>query len=352
MNADEALRILASHGLAGSSTRSIQVDSLDQLLSRADARRILGPVWAAVAAGRVENATEAWRDSVAARHRSATVTTMASHAALREVLGRLAGAQIEVRVLKGCASAVLDYAGPTERFTSDVDLLVRDNQFQDALECIGGVAQRPPVRTAWERRYEKAATTQVESGVHVDLHRRIAQGYFGLRIPEDELWGHRERLAIGDQVAWALDGPGRLLHEGLHVAVSNQFGLHSARDIPQLVLSGAVDWEVAIDRAGRWGIDGLFAVGVLRAWAEFDVGNHPLVDWADRLRVSGRQGLALKISQDRARGHVITAPLALPVWRWPGYVLPLLVPSKRFVADQGETRRARLRGIVDELRRE
>ena len=48
----------------------------------------------------------------------------------------LNAAGIEFRVLKGCATAHLDYPDPSLRLTSDVDLLVRQGQLGAATEVL------------------------------------------------------------------------------------------------------------------------------------------------------------------------------------------------------------------------
>ena len=187
-------------------------------------------------------------------------------------------------------------------------------------------------------------------GVEIDLHTMLTHGYFGLAVPIEELMTDREPFEIGGVEMYALDRPSRLLHAANHAWASEHVGMHSARDVLQLALADDNTWPEAINRARRWNVDGLFALGVMKAWHMFEIEGHPLLDWAQRHRPDARQRLALKLMGNRAHGPQMTGPLALPFHRWPGYVAPFLYPSREFLAQRGESRRALGARIVREIR--
>ena len=143
---------------------------------------------------------------------------MAAHAVAHHTIERLGQAGwTDVRVLKGCATGHLDYARPTDRYSSDVDLLVSTVDPALLAQVFPAEAIPAPRRRRWQKRYGKATTIVGEHGVELDLHVTIGDGYFGLVIPPDELRQHAEAFDIAGTRMLALDGPGRLLHAAMHI---------------------------------------------------------------------------------------------------------------------------------------
>jgi hypothetical protein len=280
--------------------------------------------------------------------------TLGAHAAVASVVTQLGAVGVaDVRVLKGCATGPLDYQRPTDRFSSDVDLLLPRDDLPKALSTFSN----PPVICApgwprWEQRYGKGSTVHDDHGLEIDIHSMLGQGYFGLSIPFDELMDRPDPFTIGGVKLFGLDGPNRLIHAAHHVGVSSAgyTGMHSRRDVLQVALVGSVDWREAIDRATRWKVDALVARGVATAWSTFEVDSHPLLEWAQHHEAVGRQRVALRLVGNHHGGHFLTAPLALAPHRWPGYVLPLMFPSPAYLADRGIGRAARVRSVMRALK--
>ncbi len=109
---------------------------------------------------------------------------MSAHAAATSVVGRLAAAGItEVRVLKGCATGHLDYRRPVDRFSTDVDLLVRREDLATVIAQFPDTAVPAPRRAYWQYQYGKSTTVLTETFVEIDIHTMLGQGYFGRVIP-------------------------------------------------------------------------------------------------------------------------------------------------------------------------
>ena len=278
---------------------------------------------------------------------------MAAHAAACDVAERLAAVGItDVRILKGCATGHLDYDRPTDRFS---------HRRRRADPCrrprparIARSTRRPipePRRRRWQEHYGKSTTV-------VDEHAR------GDRPPRDDQPGllrsgdarstscspTRRAFTIGGtaharprraQPADPRRQPRRRL-EPLQPALGPRRAAARARQRRRLA--------EAVERVERWKVDALFALGVLRAWTDLAVEPHPLLDWAQRHETVGRQRLAMRIVGDRPRGHLLTAPLALPVWQWPGYVGPMLLPSRAYLAQNDKTWTVRMRSLLAELK--
>lgn len=350
MNPAGALARISSLDLPGVRFEPICVDSFAELLDLADSQRMVPWISAAVSQDLINGVAPQDRSETNNRALTAIQTTLAAHAATASVISRLADVDVaDVRVLKGCATGYLDYAAVGRRFSSDVDLLIRPEDYDAAIAAFPETNVPVPRRANFQRRYGKATTVR-DGRVEIDLHTMLTHGFFGLVVPIEELMRHKERFEIGGVEMFALDRPGRLLHAANHVWASEHVGMHSARDVPQIALSDDTTWQEAIDRARRWHVDGLFALGVMKAWQMFDIDGHPLVDWARRHRPDARQRLALKLMGNRAHGPQLTGPLALPPHRWPGYVGPFLFPSRKFLVQRGEGRRALTARIAREIR--
>jgi hypothetical protein len=352
VNTADAVALVAAFELPGACADPISLDDPDGFLASAAAARVLPTVAAALAAGQIEGIDDEWRRQLRDRHMESVHITMAAHAAAAAVIERLrTGGVDDVLVLKGVATGHLDYARPFDRYSTDVDLLVRGDDLDHVLPLLPGAEAPTPRRPGWDARYGKAVTVRGESGVELDLHTSLAQGYFGLAIPPDALFAATDEFSVGGTAARALDGPNRLIHAAVHLATSQHVGLHSARDIPQLVFVSGVDWTEAAERSRAWGIDAIVARGVRAAWQRFPLERHSILDWAEAVQPVGRQRLALRLSDGPHARHYLTGPLALPVRRWPGYLVPIVWPSRAYLAEHGKTRTQRIRLLLPDLRR-
>lgn len=140
---------------------------------------------------------------------------------LLEVASLLEGEGIPYAVLKGIATANLDYPDPRQRQFGDIDLLVHPGDLdaaKHALELTGR-----PQKVALPRyheRFEHALTIGGRSNAEIDLHQRIAPRALGLRMPTDELLGSREQFHIAGQPVCALAVHDRLIHAAVHAVAS------------------------------------------------------------------------------------------------------------------------------------
>ena len=217
VNTDAAVARLAAFGLPGVDPTPIVLADPDEVLNLATARRVLPWVAGAVDAGWVADVSDEWRADLRARHLGAIQTTLAAHSAAIDVAGRLAAAGIgDARILKGCATAHLDYERQADRFSTDVDVLVRPDDRPAFIAQFPDDAIPVPRSEHWQDHYGKATTVTTGRKVQVDVHTMLGQGYFGLSIPIDELFADPTPFTIGGADLLALDGPNRLIHAANH----------------------------------------------------------------------------------------------------------------------------------------
>lgn len=197
----------------------------------------------------------------------------ASHQRIRSaaatVLSLLHGAGIETRVLKGLATAELDYPNRQLRHTGDVDLAVRPDDLERAGELLRAnghrvqpqyqgqpgsrpsPSQHPALLRGW--------TLDAPNGVEIDLHNRLF-----LRSPfDDELFAD-----AGEQLA-SLPGRGlraehRLVHAAGHFMISQPGTrrMSGVVDIARLLRRDDLDLGEARRFAAALGVEPLVGAGL------------------------------------------------------------------------------------------
>jgi len=296
-----AVTVAASFGLAGARCVEAELhtpEEVSELLARVRRQRIDGVMAAAVEAGVLrgpgitERAVEA--------HQAMLAAAMCAEGAGVRALHAMASRGVEALVLKGMASAQLDYPSPSWRVFGDADLLVRASDLAAAvaaMEAQGFTRRVPPVRRSWERRFGRAVTLRDSDGFEIDLHLRIAGGYFGELIDLDDLW---RRRTIGPRIAGTdivtLDAQGRLLHACCHAVLGDNSGLRAARDVAQLISCVGADVQAVIAQAGD--AVPVVAAAVSRAWRSLDLEDHPAAQWAASYAASPRDQQLLSRYQE------------------------------------------------------
>lgn len=214
---------------------------------------------------------------------------------------------VDVRVLKGMATAHLDYPTPDLRQIGDVDLLVA---VDDHPAIIEGLKQRgyghitggdPGPFELYKSNYLIAP-----NNIEVDLHHRL----FRHGRPHHEVWNDPDEFLIEGRPVLAPPRHWRLLHAAVHARTSNGHARHASGLVDQVRLS--LTWPDAVDEAlaaaQRIDLAKLVARSMTHAFAALDVrGGRPstaappsgvrghVAEWAfgDDHRHAGREQLSL-----------------------------------------------------------
>lgn len=193
----------------------------------------------------------------------------------------LAARGIRSALLKGGATAHLDYPDPSQREFSDVDLLVdpADRLVATSVVEAAGWKQGYALPSGHERFTH--AVTFVMGSMELDLHQRIAHRALGLLVPTRDLLDHAVPLEIAGARLFALDDVDRMIHASIHAAAARgaQRRLSSIADVllaaeqrPHLackVLTRAEGWRVRslVERSVR----DAYAAAQLAVPAEWEV---------------------------------------------------------------------------------
>ena len=347
--AQVALRAAAAHGLPGVRLLGPADDRsrvTTDVIELAVQHRIQGLLWSAIDGGAVaadDAMAQAASESAAAALRTCLVAEQTAVLAVQAIRG--AGA--EARALKGIAIAHLDHVDPAERVFGDCDLLIRRADYRPALAALTSAGFRraePPVRGWWEQRFGKAIVLYGPSGAELDLHVAITGGYFGTMIDHDDLWSRAsEPFQLAGLPVQGLDREGRLLQAACHTMLGGGSGLRAERDVAQLVLVSGADWELAVERAERDGVELVLAAAVRKVWADLGLDlDHGFARWSAAHRPDPRQERALAGYGPSSEGWATEGRTVLPALSPADRLLflaGLAVPSRANLRSRGRLRR-------------
>lgn len=271
-------------------------------------------------------------EAVADRHRRwlerRQVESVAVQLRLRsaaiDVLDLLHDAGFETRVLKGLATAELDYADPTLRHTGDVDIAVRLGDLDPVRELLA------------ERRYRDHPTPfspyllygwtfDAPGGTELDLHTRL---FRRSPLADDIFTTAGEPLST--LPGTALTAPHRLVHAAGHFLISppGTRRMSSLVDVTRLLERPDLDLDAARSFAATLGVESLVGAGI-RVEAELS-GRTDIVrrldswrapDWVERnTRLIPRRRLVLD--------HLVRYREVPPGHRL-GYLPTWLLPNRR-----------------------
>ena len=152
----------------------------------------------------------------------------------RPPLAALEEAGIEFRLLKGSSLPWIDYPDPQLRPTSDLDVLVPGDDLARAaevVEALGGTLVNPEPAPGYARHVFKGLTVRLDSGLEVDLHRILAWGPFGVRVPEADLWSPGRTVDRLGRTATTLDADRTLVHLAGHLMLLGAVRASEVRDV-------------------------------------------------------------------------------------------------------------------------
>jgi hypothetical protein len=187
-------------------------------------------------------------------------------------------------VLKGAATAHLDYPDPSWREFSDIDLLIAPAQRPRAVELLG--------RAGWRQGYALPrghveythAITLVQQRMELDLHQRIAHRALGVLVPTGELLERARSFQVAGRELLALDDVDRLIHSCIHAISSRgeHRRLSTAADVLVQAERLGEQAELVLARAERWQVRSLVEAGVLATYMTAQLDVH--ADWAAAMR--------------------------------------------------------------------
>lgn len=258
------------------------------------------------------------------RSRAAAMSAVTLESRGAAAIRSLGEAGIETRLVKGVAIAHLDYDDPADRHFGDVDLLVRGDDVNEAVRILrrqGFHRHYPEPKPGYDEHLGKGVAMENGEQVVIDLHRTLALGYYGTRLPIERLWDDPVPLVVGDVDALAMSRLDRFLHCAIHMSLSPTERITSGLDLCTIATSDdGVDAAAAIARATEWGCDRLLAdaVEATVGWFGPDLPSAEFAEWARRRRRSAKDRLLTAAYSGRfarSRLRSLTAIAGVRSWR-------------------------------------
>jgi hypothetical protein len=265
-----ALVAVAARSL-GSRAATADLDRVDAgwLLDALSRERLTGLAVEAVTSGDLVFDSAAL-DELFERHDEQMALDLRLERMLCDAVEVLEGASIEYRALKGPVLAHTVYREPSLRSFGDVDILVRDDDFDaaiGALRVLGFHRRFVEPRPGFDARFAKGACLERADGLELDLHRTLAPGAFGLRVTRLDLFAPAPRwFPVGSSKIAGFDDDLAFVHACFHAALGDDPPkLVPLRDVAELARVG-VDVAAVLDRLSPVGC----AIVVQRALALVD----------------------------------------------------------------------------------
>jgi glycosyltransferase involved in cell wall biosynthesis len=309
-----------------------------QLVRRCRADRLTGLLCDAVSSG-VWPTTDEQRVRAEDEHATVVASNLGLEALLMDVSRELVAVGIEHRVLKGPAFARTAYPDPSLRTFADVDVLVLPDELDETIALLAGRGFERlyrDIRPGFAQRFGKGACLRGPDGREIDLHRMLATGVFGLRVPADDLFASPTRFTIGGVPMLGLGTQQAFVHACYHAILGDPSPrLQVLRDIAQLARVPGADVEDLEAMARRWSGEIVVARAVTVAWEQLGL---PLDDelptWARSVEPSRRDQRALLAytEQRNATTQAIVSVREVAGLRdKAAYLMGLVVPSPEFV---------------------
>lgn len=338
---DLASRI-AAFGLDGSMEEPVDVPDRmwAPLLSTLIRERLTGLATAGAEVGWLTLPSRHAKEQLREAQLNAMLWSLTLERRLAAVASALEEAGIEAVVLKGAVLAHMVYPDPSWRPFGDLDLLVRNRDWDRITALIGTLGMRrrlPEPRPGFDKRFGKAAVFIGTEGAEIDLHRTLTAGPFGLWIDTDELVDRSVTFEIGGVRLRRLDSTALLLHASIHASLGWRPPLlWTLRDVVQIARSDQVDWDDLLGLARRWKMQPVLSHSFRTARAALRV-DLPVESGrfeAARPRRRDQRLVEAYTTDRRSRGGTALATIrALPGLRSKArYVWAMLVPSREFMA--------------------
>lgn len=273
----------------------------------------------------------------------------------------LAALGIDLRVLKGPASAHLDHLRPELRQFGDLDVLVRAADMPRVFELLeqhGYVRRYPEPRRGFDQRFTKSVSFRGD--VEIDVHRTLAEGPVGHGIRVDDLWERASTFHVAGVELRALAPAPRFVHACLHAHLAPPPArLSTVSDIARGLVGSSTQLDEVIDLARRWHVGAAVERAVLATIAEIWWPDAVDPGWSTSSTLSVVDAALLESHRQPGPSSASRAVLSLATLPGLGarvrYVTDLIAPRPSYAAPRHGGFAARLaharRAIARTLRR-
>jgi hypothetical protein len=225
-------------------------------LQRAAAHGVAGLAWAGLEAQPERSVPEALWEGLRAQARAQAARNLLLVARLSEIIRAADERGLPLVCFKGPALAVQIYGDAAARASTDLDLIVPHRDLPALAAVLSGLGYGPHRPQRLERRRwlpGEYVFTRVGADFHLEVHTEGTLRHFPRRLPLAELLGRCERVSAGGVPLPVFSPEDTLVLLAVHGAKDFWARLLWACDVAALVSANTLVWEVALERARRWG---------------------------------------------------------------------------------------------------
>jgi hypothetical protein len=327
-----------------------------RLVDDVERHRLVGLLAATVRRGGLE-LTGAQLEELAGREEAWHAHALQMERLLLRAIELLDADGVQTRVIKGPALAHTAYTDPGERTFGDIDIIVAGADLARARRTLvtglGAADLLPEMRPGFDAEFAKDVLLRLDL-CEIDLHRTLAAGPFGLRIPVEELFDHPTAFVLGATSLATLSPAATLLQVAYNAALGDvPPKLASLRDIAMVEKTLRPDLAEIEALTRRWGAQAVVRHAVTTAWRTFDLPPTRLLIWAQDLRPSAldRQLLRASIAEHRSYTRHLAALMTVPgVGAKRRYLSAILHPGPEYLDARGWTQRSHIARALSRLR--
>ncbi len=357
LNGRAAAELVAATGLGPAKpAQPLSASDWSHLRALAQSDRLAGLLVEAIGQGIIEvegdqeqsaaELEEAWQ-----RH------VLAAERLLLKILSSFDQAGITYRVFKGAALAHVVYPDPSQRVFGDLDLLIPGAQLAEARQHLvthfDGDDIFPEVRPGFDAEFAKDVLVRVE-GIEIDLHRTLAAGPFGMRIPVAQLFHNPATFTLAGQHIQTMAPVPTFLQVCYNAALGDvPPRLLSLRDVAQVQQHYELTLSDVQRTAQAWGAEAVVSYAVATAWKTLNVAPCELSEWAQSYSAGPLDArlLAASVSEKRSYTRALAMLFAMDgVSQRVRYLRGILAPSPEYLATRGWTRGSHVKRALNRLK--
>ncbi|MEI2638458.1 MAG: nucleotidyltransferase family protein [Microthrixaceae bacterium] len=211
-------------------------------------------------------------------------------------------------------------------------------------------------RSGWDRRFAKSVTMTFGDGIELDVHRMLADGAHGHRIPLAELFdsapAHDTDFDIGGVTLRALRPEHRLLHSAYHLLLgSREPALMNLRDLAVYLNDERLHPQQVVAQVERWGGTDVLAMALDLVTDRLAVTPRLWLDWRSAYRLDPTEVELIERHRNEGsslgRAKIDVARELDGVSDRVAYLSALLWPSRGHLESRGLSRRDMVEPLMD-----
>ena len=185
----------------------------------------------------------------------AVIAELAQKSQLSKLISVFAEQNIPIILLKGSAFANSIYHIKAPRTSNDIDILVKQNDWEKAKKTIGTIMDLLPIKNkqVFDNLYETSFIPKGKTGAAVDLHKSLIHPYL-FNIDEDELWLESiKHSGFNSELVRTLSVEHTLIHQAIHAFKDMDFSKYNLIDVHEIMQQKQPDLVKTFEISKKWG---------------------------------------------------------------------------------------------------